>query len=125
MFTMDDMEEIYAGLADGGIVEILGAGHLAFTDLCTLELAAFAEDVLEPRDDINLLFLDSLVQLAIDGCPGYLHDPVPSDDCADGYLPLEASSPIVRHYVTVFFDEQLRGTGPGVQVGVYAQAEVR
>ena len=125
MFTMDDMEEIFEGLADGQIVEILGAGHLAFTDLCTLDLAAFATEVLAPRDDINMLFLDSLVELAIDGCPGYLHDPPPSDDCADGYLPVETSSPIVRHYVTAFFDQQLRGTGPGVQAGVFADAEVR
>jgi len=125
MFTMDRMEEVYDGLVDGQLVEILGAGHLAFTDLCTLDLATFAEQVLEPRDDINPLFLDSLVQLAIDGCPGYLADPVPSEDCADGYLPLEDSSPIVRHYTTVFFDEQLRGTGPGVQAGVFADAEVR
>jgi len=125
MFTMDRMEEVYGGLVAGQLVEILGAGHLAFTDLCTLDLAAFAEQVLEPRDDINTLFLDGLVQLAIDGCPGYLADPVPSDDCVDGYLPLQTSSPIVLHYATAFFDQQLRGSGPGVQPGVFVEAEVR
>ena len=46
----------------------------------------------------------------------------PFPECADGFLPLEVSAPIIRHYGTVFFDEQLRGSGPGVEAGLFPEA---
>jgi hypothetical protein len=39
--------------------------------------------------------------------------------------PLETSAPIVRHYSTVFFDSALMGEGPGVEAGVFAEADAR
>jgi len=124
MFPMERMHEIHDGLADGRLLTIHGAGHLAFTDLCALELGEFAATYLEPRDDIKPLFLDGLVLLAIDGCPGIVPDEPPAEECADGYLPLEESFPIVRHYATVFFDEQLGGQGGGVGGGVFTAVTV-
>ncbi len=125
MFTMAQMEEIHAGLADGALLSIEAAGHLAYTDLCALELGEFAATVLEPRDDINPLFLDGLILLAIDGCPGIVPESPPDDECVDGYLPLETSFPIVRHYSTVFFDQQLRGEGGGPVDGVFTEATLQ
>lgn len=124
MFTMEQMEDIHAGLADGALLSIEAAGHLAYTDLCALELGEFAETYLEPREDVNPLFLDGLVLLAIDGCPGIVPDDPPAAECSDGYLPLEDSFPIVRHYSTVFFDEQLRGSGDGPTDGVFPAASL-
>jgi hypothetical protein len=63
------------------------------------------------------------LQLASDGCPSAVPDPTLCDDTA--FLPLETSAPIVRHYSTVFFDATLRGAGPGVEAGVFAEADVR
>ncbi len=122
MFTMEQMEDIHGGLADGALLSIEAAGHLAYTDLCALELGEFAAEYLEPRDDINPLFLDGLVLLAIDGCPGIVPEEPPASECADGYLPLEDSFPIVRHYSTVFFDQQLRASGDGPTDGVFGVA---
>jgi dienelactone hydrolase len=125
MFPQERMEEIHATLADGELLSIQAAGHLAYTDLCALELGGFAATYLAPRDDINPLFLDGLVLLAIDGCPGIVPDDPPDDECAAGYLPLEDSFPIVRHYSTVFFDEQLRGEGDGPVDGVMENASLQ
>jgi dienelactone hydrolase len=126
MFTMERLDDAHTMAADGQLVEILGAGHLAFTDLCTLELATFASDVLESRDDINALFLDSMLDLATDGCPGFAPvEPLPDEDCSGTYLPLETSTPIIDHYATVFLDQQLYGAGPGVEAGLFGEAIVR
>ena len=126
MFTMERLDEAHAMAADGRMVEILGAGHLAFTDLCTLELATFAEELLEPRDDINTLFLDSMVELATDGCPGFdPEEPLPDEDCDGSYLDLAVSTPIIDHYATVFLDQQLYGTGAGVEADLFDEAQVR
>lgn len=112
-----------ASLPDGDLVRILGGGHLAFSNLCELDLAGRADLWLADRDDLNDTLYGLLLQLATDGCPGFTPDP---DACADtSFLPLETSAPIVRHYGTVFFDATLRGTGPGVEAGVYAEADVR
>jgi dienelactone hydrolase len=117
-----DAEPMYEALAEGNLVRIAGAGHLAFSDLCALDLAGLADTWLADRDDLNATFYPLLLQLATDGCPGF----VPAADvCADGaYLPLETSAPIVRHYSTVFFDNMLRGEGPGVEAGIFAEALV-
>ena len=125
MFTMEELEAAYELLPGGQMVEILGAGHLAFTHLCQLQLGALADDVLAPREDVNQLFLDQLYALAVDGCPEYPPSEPMTDDCADGYLPLETSYPIIRHYTTVFLDQQLRGNGAGVEAGVFPEAVVR
>ena len=125
MFTMEELDAAYDLLPGGQMVEILGAGHLAFTHLCQLQLGALADEVLAPREDVNRLFLEQLYALAVDGCPEYPPEEPPAEDCAAGYLPLETSYPIIRHYTTVFLDQQLRGEGPGVQAGVFDDAVVR
>lgn len=110
-----------AGTAQAELVAISGAGHLAFSDLCELDLARFAADYLEGRDDVNVATYESLLALATDGCPGRV--PQESTGC-DSFLDLQTSDPIIRHYATVFLDEALRGEGEGVQAGVYAEAEL-
>jgi dienelactone hydrolase len=110
-------------LQDGELVRVVGAGHLAFSNLCELDLAGSAELWLAGRDDLNDTVYGLLLQLATDGCPGFT--PAPEACDASSFLPLETSAPIVRHYSTVFFDETLRGEGPGVEAGVYAEADVR
>lgn len=100
------------------LVLIHGAGHLAFSDYCALELDVLAETWLLPRDDVNPLLVDQLLALATDGCDGAAPPPG-FEDCPESYRPLAESFPIVRHYTTAFLDEHLRGTGPGVVGGVY------
>jgi len=108
----------------GTLVQIADAGHLAFSDLCELELLELAETVLEPRDDVNQLLLGQLVALASDGCPEAVPDPA-LEACGESYLPIEVSDPIVRHMATVFLDQQVRGEGDGVVAGAFAEATVR
>jgi fermentation-respiration switch protein FrsA (DUF1100 family) len=105
-----ESEEAYAPIPDGRWLSLTGAGHLAPTDLCDLDLGAFAAELLEPREDVNGIWLEQLVALATDGCP---QDPpqLELEECADAYWPLEESQAALRHYATVFFDEQLRGEG--------------
>jgi dienelactone hydrolase len=117
--------EVADASVDATMIALHGGGHLAFSDLCLLELGRIAEEVLAPRDDINNLILSQLTRLATDGCPGFVPDPPPSDDCADGYLPLDVSAPINRHYVTAFFEAELAARGPGIQAGVFAEATVQ
>jgi len=125
MFTMEELEAAYELLPGGQLVEILGSGHLAFTHLCQLQLGALADEVLAPREDVNQLFLDQLYALAVDGCPEYPPEEPPATDCIGGYLPLETSYPIIRHYTTVFLDQQLMGSGAGVEAGAFEEAVVR
>lgn len=123
-FASDDsVVAAWESAVDGALVRIRGAGHLAFSDLCELDLLALADELLAPRDDVSALFLEQLRALASDGCPG-VAPLVEAPDCAESYLSLETSDPIVRHYATVFFDDVLRGTGPGVVAGVYPDADV-
>jgi dienelactone hydrolase len=110
-------------LADGALVRILDAGHLAFSDLCALDLAGSADEWLAGRDDLNPTFYDLLLQLATDGCPDAAKPQ--SDICdASDFLPLETSAPIIRHYATVFFDQELKGEGGGVTGDVFPEAEL-
>jgi dienelactone hydrolase len=125
LFTMEQLEDVQGATADATLVDIEAAGHLAFTDMCAIDLAGFAEEYLAPRDDMNEMLVAQLMQLTVDGCPGLVPDPPPAEECADDYLALETSTPIVRHYATVFIDQQLRGTGPGVVAGVFPEADVR
>ncbi|MDP2307382.1 MAG: hypothetical protein Q8P18_15255 [Pseudomonadota bacterium] len=120
-----DADSIVASeaLQDGALVRVLGAGHLAFSDLCQLDLAGSAEVWLSGREDLNDTVYGLLLQLATDGCPGFTPAPEACEETS--FLPLETSAPIIRHYSTVFFDETLRSTGAGVEGGVYAEADVR
>jgi dienelactone hydrolase len=109
--------------ADGVHVDIAAAGHLAFTDLCAAEFGPLSDEVLAPRPDISATFLHMLTALGTDGCDGYV--PAPELACGDAFMPLQDSAPLVRHYATVFFDEALKGAGPGVVSGAHEAAEVR
>ena len=119
----ESVDEAFATLAEGERVRILGAGHLAFSDLCTLELGRLANELLAGRDDVNESLLPQLVALGTDGCPG-VTPTVEREECADAWLPLETSEPVIRHMSTVFFDAHLKGEGPGVQAGVFSVTEV-
>lgn len=113
-----------ADLQDGNLVRLLGSGHLAFSDLCALDLATLSEEWLSGRDDLNETVYGLLGQLATDGCPDVaVPDPAACD--VEAFLPLETSAPIVRHYSTAFFDAALRGEGTGVQAGLFAEADIR
>jgi hypothetical protein len=101
------------------LVRIDGAGHLAFSDLCELQLLDFANTHLVDREDVNPALLSLLVQLASDGCPE--STPPAELDCP-AYLPLETSDEIIRYYSTVFFDDVLYARGPGVEKGIFPEA---
>jgi pimeloyl-ACP methyl ester carboxylesterase len=113
------------GLAESGLTasagygSIAGAGHLAFSDLCELDLGALGAQIGE-RDDANGLFLDGLIQLGTDGCPGgQPADTLPA--CADGFLDLDVSTPLLRWTVAAFFDEHLRDAGPGLAAASFPE----
>jgi len=93
-------------------VMVEGAGHLAFSDLCELDIATFAAEFLDGRDDLNAALYPQLKGLGTDGCLG-ASPQVVSEDCGDGFLPLETSHEIVRHHATVFFDDVLKGLTSG------------
>jgi len=114
-------EDVLAAAAlvpNGTVVELDRAGHLAFTDICGADVGGIAEDVLVGRDDVNEAFLDQLLSLATDGCPGWAPDPALTA-CDAGFRPLEETTPPLRHYSVAFFDDVLKGDGPGVEADVY------
>lgn len=119
----EQVDASFGDLLVGERVRILGAGHLAFSDLCTLELGRLATELLAARDDVNEALLPQLVALGTDGCPG-ITPAVDRDECSAAWLPLETSAPIVRHMSTAFFDAHLKGEGGGVQDGVFMDVEV-
>lgn len=96
------------GRSRATFVTVHGAGHLAFSDLCELDIAGFAEEFLDVRDDLNAALYPQLKGLGTDGCEGAAPQ-VASEDCEGAFLPLETSAEIVRHHVTVFFDDILKG----------------
>lgn len=103
-----------------------GAGHLAFSDLCALELDRVADDLILGRDDLNQTLVPGLLALGTDGCAAgdpvaVLDDP---SDCVDGYWLPEAATPSINHVLTSFFDAALRGVGPGVVAGAAAGVDV-
>ncbi len=105
----EETEASAEALQQAALLSLTGAGHLAFTDLCDLELGALADEVLAPRDDINSLWLEQLRGLAVDGCP-YEPPPIESADCEGAFWPLDESQLALRHYATLFFDVNLRHT---------------
>lgn len=113
----------YEGSATASLVAIEGAGHLAFSDMCELQLGTFAEELLAGREDLNQATYEGLLALATDGCPGAAPDPSQVPGCT-GFLDLGLSDPIIRHYATAFLDQALRGEGQGVLADQYPQAVV-
>jgi dienelactone hydrolase len=91
---------------NASLVTVVGAGHLAFSDLCSLDLGALAKDYLEGRDDLNRTIYDGLLALGVDGCPGYT--PPPGVCSSTSYLDLATSDRIVDDALTRFLDETLR-----------------
>jgi|GEM_PF-1406476 len=114
--TGPEAVEAAAAAPNAAALEILGAGHMAFANLCSLRMDELAEEILEPRDDINEFFLDGMLDLVTSGCPG---GAVPEgiDDCAAGYLDFDVGTRVIRHHATRFWDEHLYGVGPGLEVG--------
>ena len=86
-----------------------GAGHLAFSDLCDLQLTTFAQTYLLPRDDLEPTFADLLIQLAGDGCSDGVPDPsvIGIDECSDGYVLPEVVESDIKAALTLHFDQQL------------------
>lgn len=70
---------------DKRYVSIAGAGHLAFTDICTIGRAQGG--VLQIARDAGIEISDLVLQLGSDGCG-------PED------LPAEDAWPVIRHYTT-------------------------
>ena len=104
------------------LLALEAAGHLAFSDLCALDLGAFAQAHLAGREDVHSTLLQALEALATDGCPGY----APPEGCGAGaFLGQDDADAILRHYVTVHFDEALLGMGPGLEDGVHPAATLR
>ncbi len=96
----------------GSLLELLGAGHLAFSDLCALDLGGIVMQ-LAARDDVNPLLLAQAEQLAVDGCPGA---PVvsPLEGCeSTEFLDLERSEALLKEELAAFFLQALKGQGPG------------
>lgn len=103
-----DVQEGWLASPDSDLLRIHGAGHLPFSDICDLDFEGLAEEVLFPRDDMNAFFLDQMVSLGTDGCPGVQ----PSvEDCGEEFGDHEEAQRIIRHYVTSYFDSTLREVG--------------
>lgn len=114
----DEVLQGASTVPNGTVVELDRAGHLAFTDICAADVGTLAEDLLGGRDDVNEAFLAQLVTLATDGCEGWTPSPT-LEGCDAGFRPFAETAPPIRHYATAFFDEVLKGTGPGIEDGVY------
>ncbi|MDF1562861.1 MAG: hypothetical protein P1V51_07445 [Deltaproteobacteria bacterium] len=123
--TDQDMREGIAGTATGNLVQIAGAGHLAFSDMCEMGLVELGQAHLEGRTDLNQFIYDILIELGSDGCPGHELPNMPQACLDSGYLPLATSDRIIRHYTTAFLDDVLFGRGPGAQAGVFPEAEMQ
>ena len=119
--TEEGVVEAFSDVANGSRVRMVGAGHLAFSDICDLDFGTLAEDLLGPRDDVNATLLEQLVALGTDGCVG---GTVTVPDCGTEFLPLETSHPVVRASVTQFLDQHVRGVGTGLSSDYGAAFEV-
>jgi predicted dienelactone hydrolase len=85
-------------------VEVEGAGHLAFSDLCTLDLTALSAPLAD-RDDVSATFLELITSLGTDGCP-----PTPPTiaGCND-YVDPVVTAPPIKHVMVRHFDAHLYG----------------
>ncbi len=106
-----DVAAAFADVPNGTRLALDGAGHLAFSDICTFDLGGLADTLLLPRDDINTALIGQLVQLGTDGCPGAT---VAVPTCGDSFLPLTDSGPVLRGNITLFLDQHLRDQSQGV-----------
>ena len=118
-----DSAASHALSTDDVYLEITGAGHLAFSDMCALDLGSLADEYLIGRDDLNPTMMDLLLQLAVDGCPAGA-TPQPGVCEADEFLDLDVSKAIINHYATVFLDEVLYGQGAGIASGLWDEAVI-
>lgn len=119
--TEDGVVDAFSDVPNGSRVRMVGAGHLAFSDICDFDLGTLAEDLLVPRDDVNTALLDQLVALGTDGCGGAT---VTVPECGTEFLPLETSHPVVRASVTQFLDQHVRSVGTGLSEDYGAAFEV-
>jgi dienelactone hydrolase len=104
--------------ASEGYRSLLGAGHMAFADLCEADLGQLGED-LKTLPDANAFFIDQMLGLATDGCDGYA--PPAELACGDAYLDLAVSYPLLRDVVWRFFHKHLEGQGGGIDDAAYAE----
>ncbi len=120
--TPAELQGVLDDLSDGVWVDIADAGHMPFSDMCQADLGGLADDLLTGRPDVNTDFLGDMLALATSGCPGYTPpaDPV----CGATFLPIARSNRVISTYSTAFFDAALSGSGPGIQAGLFDDAEV-
>ena len=93
-------------------VMLEGAGHLAFSDLCSLDIDGFATRFLDGRDDLNTGLYPQLRGLGTDGCPS-AEPRVEEAACTDSFMGLEQSNTILKYYSTVFLDNTLKSLENG------------
>ncbi|MCB9680907.1 MAG: prolyl oligopeptidase family serine peptidase [Alphaproteobacteria bacterium] len=96
-----------------------GAGHLAFSDLCAVDLGGLADQI-ALRDDANGLVIAGLRRLATDGCPGA----TPVIAGCETFVDPSVSDPLIRAASTTFFDATLRD-GEGRLDGLASDVFVR
>ena len=96
------------GFPQAQFIMLEGAGHLAFSDLCSLDIDGFSTRFLDERDDLNTALYPQLRGLGTDGCPS-AEPRVEEESCKDTFLSLENSNSILKYYVTVFLDQTLKG----------------
>lgn len=94
-----------------GYWSLAGGGHMAFADLCKLDLGTVGAQIKELDGSIGF-FIDQMLGLATDGCAGFF--PSPDLACGESYLDLAVSDPILRASVTLFFDQHLKASGEGM-----------
>lgn len=105
-----------SGAADT-YLEVVGAGHLAFSDLCDLDLGGLASDVLAGRDDLNDPLVDQLVALGTDGCAGW---PPVVPDCGPPLAPADADAPL-RAVTAAFLEGAVAGALPADPTAGYPE----
>ena len=84
-----------------------GAGHLAFSDLCSLDIDGFSSQFLDDRTDLNTALYPQLRGLGTDGCQNATPR-VEDVACTDRFMDLEQADAILKYYVTVFLDDVLK-----------------
>jgi len=108
-----DNLETAVSLDVGQLLQLQDAGHMAFSDLCRMDVVGLAQTYLEGRDDLNATWYQQLLDLASNGCPGVA--PPVQDDCGQTFMDLDRSDAILTTASTLFFDQALQGIGPGLQ----------
>ena len=97
--------------ATEGYWSLAGGGHMAFADLCKLDLGTVGEQIKALDGSIGF-FIDQMLGLATDGCADFV--PSPDLACGETYLDLAVSDPILLASVTLFFDQHLKASGDGM-----------